>query len=129
MTLTEHRVALVADEDEVCRHDLASLLFDEGFETHLAADDGQAFEIVHRAAIDVVFLQLELPQAGGLDLLRSLRGKLPRRVPCVFTAREVSPRVQLRAFTEDAFAVVPKPIDVRVMRRVVQSVIRRYHWE
>jgi len=128
MTATQ-RAALVADAEELCRQELASLLRDEGFEPRLASDDDEAFEIAHQTRVDVVIVQFELPSQGGLDFWRALRGELPPRVPCVLTAREVSPRVQFDAFSEDAFAVVPKPIDTSVMRRVVKSIMRRYFHE
>ncbi len=126
MTLAEPRTALVADAEEACRRELASLLRDEGLRAHLAMDDEEAIEIVRYRSIDVVVVQFELPEAGGLDVLREVQETASRRVPCVLIAREVSPRVQLRAMDEGAFSVVPKPIDVSVMRGVLRGMLRRF---
>jgi hypothetical protein len=35
--------------------------------------------------------------------------------------------VQLEALSEDAFTVVPKPIDEVMIKRVVRTVLQRYH--
>jgi len=118
---------LVADREQSFRNRLRALFRNEGYETHLAADDGEAVRIVHRERIDVVILEYELPHIGGLDALRAIKRLVNALMPCVFTAEEVSGRVQLGALWEDAFAVVPKPIDEAVMKRVVRSALRRYY--
>ena len=103
-----------------------SLLRTEGYETHLAAEATEAVEIVHRERIDVVILEFELPQLGGLETLRAMKMAVRSLVPCVFTAGKVSSRVQLAALSEDAFTVVPKPVDEVTLKNVVRSLIRRY---
>ncbi|HPD14922.1 MAG TPA: response regulator [Planctomycetota bacterium] len=118
------RSVLIAEQEERLRRDLGSLFDAEGYETYLAGDDAAAFEIVHHRRIDVVLVQLEIPHRGGLALLRAIRARSGAAVPCVLTAREVSGRVQVSAFLEDAFAVVPKPLDDALLRRVVASALR-----
>ena len=118
---------LIADHEDTLRRELDSVFRAEGYETHLAADDIEAVEIVHRERIDVVILEIELPHAGGLDAFRAIRGRVGTVVPCVFTALEVSGRVQLEAMSVDAFTVVPKPVDDSMMKRIVRSVIRHYY--
>jgi len=118
---------LIADQEPELRRELASLFRDAGYWTHLAADDEEAVEIVHREAIDVVVVALELPRCGGLDFLRAVRQVIKASMPCVLTALEVSGRLQVRAFVEDAFTVVPKPLDGSVVVRAVASALRRHH--
>lgn len=118
------RSVLIAEHEEGLRRHLGSLFGAEGYETHLAEDDAAAVEIVHRERIDVVVVQLEIPQSGGLALLRAIRARIGEPVPCVLTAGEVSGRVQVSAFLEDAFSVVPKPLDGALLRRVVASALR-----
>jgi len=116
---------LVADHERNAREEIGSLLRGEGYETHLAEDDDEAIEIVHRQHIDVVVLEFELPHAGGLDAFQTINITIGGRLPCVFTAVEVSGRVQTAAFAAEAYAVVPKPVDGPVMKRVVRRVLER----
>ena len=122
----EHYSLLIADHEDAPRRQMESLLRTEGYETHLAAEATEAVEIVHRERIDVVILEFELPQLGGLETLRAMKMAVRSLVPCVFTAGKVSPRVQLAALSEDAFTVVPKPVDEVTLKNVVRSLIRRY---
>jgi len=118
---------LIADQEETLRRELEALFRTEGYETHLAADDAEVVRIVHRERIDVVILALELPRTGGLDLLRVIRREVRVEVPCVITAVKVSGRVQVAALVEDAFTVVPKPVDDALMKRVVESALGHRH--
>lgn len=118
---------LIADHDEGPRQELDWLFRREGCRTHLAADDTEAVEIVHREQIDVVIVDIELPRHGGLDVLRTVRQVVERELPCVLTALEVSGRVQMEALAEGAYAVVPKPFDEDLLKRLVLSVLAGGH--
>ncbi|HUT31923.1 MAG TPA: response regulator [Planctomycetota bacterium] len=117
---------LIAEQEDDLREELDSLFCTEGYETHVAADDDEAVEIVRHETIDVVILSLELPRGGGLGLLRVIRGVAGPRVPCVLTAAEVSGRLQVDALLEDVFTVVPKPPDDSLLKRVVELALRRF---
>jgi len=116
---------LIAEQEDSLRDELDSLFCSEGYETHVAADDDEAVEIVRHETIDVVILSLELPRAGGLGLLRTIRVVRGARVPCVLTATEVSGRLQVDALLEDVFTVVPKPPNDSLLKRVVERALRR----
>jgi len=115
---------LIAEHEDSLRAELDSLFCTEGYETHVAADDDEAVEIVRHEAIDVVILSLELPRAGGLGLLRTIRVVRGARVACVLTAAEVSGRVQVSAMLEDVFTVVPRPPDDSLLKRAVAMAFR-----
>ncbi len=116
---------LVADHERNARESIGSLLRGEGYQTYLAEDEDEAIEIVHREHIDVVVLEFELPFSGGIDAFQTINVTIGGRLPCVFTAVEVSGRVQTAALNVDAYAVVPKPVDAPVMKRVVRRVLER----
>jgi CheY-like chemotaxis protein len=116
---------LIADHERDVRDEISSLLRNEGYETYLASDDDEAIEIVHHEHIDVVVIDFELPHAGGLDTFQTINITIGERLPCVFTSFEVSGRVQTAAMAADAYAVVPKPVDGPVMKRVVRRVLER----
>ncbi|MFP4057596.1 MAG: response regulator [Candidatus Brocadiia bacterium] len=118
---------LIADREAAFRQQFEGLFRAEGYRTHLAGDDMAVVRIVERERIDVAVLDFELPHAGGVDALRAIRGVVGRRLPCVFTAAEVSGRVQMSALAEDAFSVVPKPVAGDLLRRVVRTALRRYY--
>jgi two-component system, NtrC family, response regulator PilR len=65
------RSVLVVDDEESI-HALAAFVLGEEFDLHHAYNGWQTREILEREAIDLVFLDLNLPDCTGLELLREL---------------------------------------------------------
>ena len=118
---------LIADPEEAPRRELDDLFRREGCRTHLATDDAEAVQIVRHERIDVVIVDLDLPRHGGLEVVRTLQQATDHEVPCVVTALEVSGRVQMDALNEGAYAVVPKPFDEDLLKRLVLSLLAGGH--
>ncbi len=118
---------LIAVPDDAPRRELDSLFRREGCRTHLATDDTEAVQIVRHERIDVVIVDLDLPRHGGLEVIRTLRQAVECELPCVVTALEVSGRVQMDALNEGAYAVVPKPFDEDLLKRLVLSLLAGGH--
>src|SRR5688500_4567141 len=66
------KVLVVEDEDSV-RLMLRLLLEDEGYRVVEASNGRQAVERVRSEAVDLVLLDLRLPEMGGFDVCRSIR--------------------------------------------------------
>ena len=67
--------AIIVDDDELCRTGISDLLKEvDGFEC--VANFGNAldaFKFLNENEVDVVFLDVEMPKMGGMELLRNLQ--------------------------------------------------------
>jgi CheY-like chemotaxis protein len=68
-------VLLVEDNADTLRY-LATLLTHRGYRVRTAARLSEAEEAAAASAFDLLISDIELPDGSGLDLMRSLRGKL-----------------------------------------------------
>jgi two-component system response regulator RegA len=71
--MTDERVALVVDDDEVFRNRLCRALTDRGWQAHAAADGASARRLAEAHSPDLAVVDLRLPGVGGLDIVRDLR--------------------------------------------------------
>jgi type IV pilus assembly protein PilB len=119
--------ALVVDDDPVVRAVVNALLSREGFDV-AEADSGEgALEHVGRAAaLDLMILDLGLPQISGRDVLKRVRaGHATRRLPVVILTGNEEARVEAELMDDGADDYLRKPIDpARFMARV-KAVLRR----
>lgn len=69
----EH-AALVVDDDDVFRERLCRALESHGWEAAGAADGVTALRLAAASNPDLVVVDLRLPEMGGLDIVRELRG-------------------------------------------------------
>jgi DNA-binding NarL/FixJ family response regulator len=116
------RRALIV-EDQTTLRDLLSELLEAtlGFTVLACATAGEARALWSRERVDLVLLDLVLPDAHGLELLRELReGARTTRV-VVLTAH-ARPAVVKQAMQQGAHAVVTKGAPLRELREAIERV-------
>jgi two-component system LytT family response regulator len=115
--------ALVVDDEPLARRNVTVLLQgDPDIGSIEECGSGvEAIEIVRSTKPDLVFLDVQMPECGGFDVLEMLGGELPRAVIFV-TAYDT---YALRAFEAGALDYLMKPFDdarfARAMRRAKEK--------
>jgi len=119
------RYSLLVVEDDA---DLAQLLIDvfmnAGFEVRWAANRAEINAELHRAGIDLVLLDIVLPDADGLQVLRRLR-EHPKLsdLPVIMMTGKVAPEDILAGLAAGADGYVTKPFKVSALANAVNAVL------
>lgn len=100
---------LVVDDEMMVRELVAAHLRSRGFEVAIAADGRAAQETLGARRIDLVVLDLEMPQVDGHEVLCWLRAEQPLVRTVVLTG-SASVQEALACLREGAFAFVAKPL-------------------
>jgi two-component system response regulator CpxR len=114
---------LIVDDDEELCSMLMEYLGPEGFTTETAGTGSAALERVGRGALDLVVLDVMLPELSGFEVLRRLRSV--SRIPVIMlTARgeEVDRVIGLELGADDYLA---KPFSPRELVARIRAVLRR----
>ena len=84
---------LVVDDDENNRDVLGRVLQMQGYAVVLAASGPQALELVGSKPVDIVLLDIMMPEVSGLDVLKALRASHPRdALPIIMATAKDQPR-------------------------------------
>ncbi|MBK7188294.1 MAG: sigma-54-dependent Fis family transcriptional regulator [bacterium] len=111
---------LVIDDEEAIRLFLESTLEDEGGEVRTAASGGEGLSEAFARVPDLVLLDLMLPDMSGLQVLGTLKEKLPHLCVIMLTAyREADSAV--KAMKLEAFDYATKPIQLKSLISVVSK--------
>jgi diguanylate cyclase (GGDEF)-like protein/PAS domain S-box-containing protein len=112
---TEQSRLLIVDDNEMNRDMLARRLARKGYVIDVAEHAGGLLERVKKDAIDLVLLDIEMPEISGLDALKTLRAAYSSiELPIIMvTAKDQSEDV-VRALDLGANDYVTKPIDFPV---------------
>jgi DNA-binding response OmpR family regulator len=116
------KLLVIDDDQELCTM-LVEYLGPEGFVTSTALSGPAGLELMSRAPVDLVILDVMLPQLSGFDVLRRIRAV--SRVPVIMlTARgeEVDRVVGLEMGADDYLA---KPFSPRELVARIRAVLRR----
>ncbi|WP_305072417.1 response regulator [Propionivibrio sp.] len=117
---------LIVDDDLEIRRLLVDYLSRNGFEAIAARDGREMWQALERHAIDLIVLDLMLPDTDGLTLCRDLRAKpgKPNLPVLMLTARgEETDRIIGIEMGADDYLV--KPFNPRELLARIKSILRR----
>jgi two-component system, OmpR family, response regulator len=116
------RILVVDDEPEVCRI-VERYLSNEGYQTYIAKDGETMRQTLGRTPMDLIILDLRLPDEDGLTLLKDLRRTSSVPVIMLTVKSELIDRVLgLESGADDYLA---KPFQPRELLARVRAILRR----
>ena len=116
---------LIVEDEPAIADTIQYALETDGFETHCLSSGTPVLALLEREAIDLIVLDIGLPDISGLELCKEIRKT--RQLPVIFlTARsdEVDRVVGLEIGADD---YVVKPFSPRELAARVRAVLRRSH--
>ena len=114
--------AVVAEDEETLRHELVerlSGLWPELTVVGEAADGVQALRLLHETRPDVLFLDIQMPGATGLEVARQVQGRSHVVFVTAYDQYAVS------AFDEGAVDYLLKPLEPARLFTAIQRVKQR----
>lgn len=112
-----HKI-LIADDDENTRKIITRIFSDY---TVISACDGQeAVALIAAEAPSIVFLDIQMPLMGGLEVLRALRRMEPAPLFIMLTG-SVDLEIALSALQLGAASYITKPFDHDMLMQAVVS--------
>jgi DNA-binding response OmpR family regulator len=117
------RIALVEDDRELREEILLPLLVEAGFNVVTAGSASALYSVLRTAEIDLVVLDIGLPDGNGFDIARQVRAESTVGI-VMLTARHDSTD-RIRGLNTGADAYLPKPVDADLLVATLHSVGRR----
>jgi DNA-binding NtrC family response regulator len=112
-----HKVLVVDDERSILLT-LEALLSRHGYEPQLAHTAAAGLALVRKARPDLVLLDLGLPDADGLDVLRELKVEFPQMPVIIVTAHD-SLSNAIESIKQGAFHFISKPYAVEELLSLI----------
>ena len=117
---------LIVDDEEMVREVAADMLSELGYDVAARHDgaDALAYYREHWREIDLVILDMVMPEMNGLDTFVSMRGINPHIKAILSSGYGVNAQVQ-EALDEGALAFVQKPFRASDLAEKVAQALRR----
>jgi len=113
---------LVVDDHELIRTTLKKALSDEGYAVRVAENAITCLRKVRSHEIDLILLDMRLPDVNGLEVLRDVKETHPDIVVIVMTAYGDIDSAQ-RAMGLGAFDFIHKPVKARAVTSIIKMAI------
>lgn len=119
---------LISDDDFDLRESLGEMFSDQGFETVLAGDGREAYDLVCNREVHLVLIDFHMPRMTGLEAMQLMK-QYRRELPVILMSAELNEQMAQQILDADAFSVHKKPVDIRqIQADVVSALTSTYNW-
>ena len=121
MNLQKRFQVLVVDDEPGMRETLVDILEQSGYDVRAASDGADALHAIQNNDVDVVVMDVQMPNRDGVSVLQELSPPPPAVI--MVTAYAVEERLRA-AVDANAFAILHKPFPVGRLLSLVASASR-----
>jgi two-component system, NtrC family, nitrogen regulation response regulator NtrX len=114
---------LIIDDEPEIRAVLKDVLNDENYQVYLAGDGMEGLAILEHEAVDLVILDVWLPNMGGIDVLKLIKEKHPD-IEVIIISGHANINIAVKAVKMGAFDFLEKPLSLDKIITVVGNAIR-----
>jgi len=116
-------IALIVDDEPDIRELLELTLGRMNIDTRAAANLAEAQKLLGEARFDLCLTDMRLPDGDGLQLVETIQRDHPELTVAVITAHG-NMETAVQALKAGAFDFVSKPVDLQVLRNLVNAALR-----
>jgi two-component system, sensor histidine kinase RpfC len=118
---------LVAEDNAVNQRVIVGILERAGHRVRVVDDGEQALDVLENERFDVVIMDLNMPELGGLDAARAYRFMDPEaiQVPIIMLSADVTPETIKECEDAGIDAFLSKPIEARRLLDTIASLIAK----
>ncbi len=114
---------LIVDDSDINRFVIESMLTE--FKVYNASGATQMYSILSEVDIDLILLDVLMPEKNGLEVATELSDSIQYKdIPIIFVSAKDSGEDILMGFNSGAFDYITKPVDERILRARIDSVLK-----
>lgn len=111
--------ALIVDDEDVIRTSLQKTAHEEGYYTYLAETGKRALEFVEEIDVDLVFLDLRLPDMNGIDVLKRIK-EIDESILVIIITGYASVESAVNAIKLGAYDYIKKPFKADSIKLILK---------
>jgi two-component system, sensor histidine kinase RpfC len=118
---------LVAEDNAVNQRVILGILERAGHRVRVVDDGEQALDLLENERFDVIIMDLNMPELGGLDAARAYRFMDPEavQVPIIMLSADVTSEAIKECEDAGIDAFLPKPVEARRLLDTIASLIAK----
>jgi DNA-binding NtrC family response regulator len=114
-----HTILIVDDDEEFCES-VSEILIHLGYRTVVKTNPVEALQILDIQPIDLVLLDIQMPQMDGRDALMQIVQQRPEIPVIIITGQAYTVPVAIETSKKGSFAFLSKPIDIVQLKESVK---------
>lgn len=115
---------LVVEDDKSASRLMQIVLSEAGYNTRIATNGIKALEILDNEYIDIILLDLMMPEMDGHEFITTIR-KNQINTPVIIITAKLTAEEKYKSFIEGADDFITKPFDVQELLLRIKALLRR----
>lgn len=115
---------LIVDDEEGIRESLGDILEDEGYSVIAAATGNEGLALLDSEQVDLVFLDIWLPDSDGIELLEEIKSR-KNSVPVIMISGHGTVEMAVKATKIGAYDFLEKPLSLERVLLTSQRALER----
>ena len=111
---------LIVDDDEVIRETLLDVLKKRGYDIFLSGSGKEALETIKKNIIDLVLLDMRLPDVDGLDVLKRVK-ELDSEILVIMMTAYSDIQTAVAAMKSGAYHYINKPFELDELKLLIEK--------
>ena len=111
---------LIVDDDEVMRETLSDVLKRGEYEVYSVDSGGETLSVIRKNIIDVILLDMRLPDGDGLELLKKIKEFDTEILVIIMTAYS-DIQTAVSAMKSGAYHYINKPFDLEELKLLIEK--------
>ena len=111
---------LIVDDEEVIRKSLFDVLKKRGYEVHLASSGRETLDILRRNIIDLILLDIRLPDVDGIEILRKVK-EFDNEILVIMMTAYADIQTAVAAMKSGAYHYINKPFELDELKLLIEK--------
>ncbi len=124
MSSSNHKLILIAEDEEIERSVLVDALEILGYKVKAAENGRQAFDIITSTHVDLLVTDIHMPEMTGLQLLRRLR-EISIEIPVILLTGYDAYEAQRKAKKYNAEGLLLKPYKMNILNNLIIKALNK----
>ncbi len=113
---------LIIDDEPGIRTVLTDILEDENYQVFSAVDGFEGLALLKQEAVDVIILDVWLPNMGGIDVLKEIKKEYPE-IEVILISGHANIDIAVKAVKLGAFDFLEKPLSLEKVTTLIRNAI------
>ncbi len=114
---------LIVDDQEDLRFSLAKIVEKQGYRVTTAGSGADALDMLRSAIVDLVFLDIGLPDVSGIDLIATIK-EISEDIDIVMLTGINEAKTAIQALRAGAIDYIVKPFDIIEFRAILKRILQ-----
>jgi len=116
------RTLLIVEDDDVIRKTLSEVFVRNGFKVFSSERGNEALAIIKKHKIDIVLLDLKLPDSNGLEILKKVRA-LDEDITVIVMTAYPEIKTAVSAMKCGAYDYINKPFELEELKLLIEKAV------